>query len=60
MTLTYEQKVYKWASSHYLAEEVPSSFFKLSDQEQLTYYKIMLGNLLKIISHKIYINTFGH
>ena len=37
MTLTYEQKVYQWASSHYLAEEVPSSFFNLSDQEQLTY-----------------------
>ena len=37
MTLTYEQKVYQWASSHYLAEEVPSSFFNLSDQEQLTH-----------------------
>ena len=37
MTLTNEQKVYQWASSHYLAEEVPSSFFNLSDQEQLTY-----------------------
>ena len=35
MTLTYEQKVYQWASSHYLSEAVPNSFFKLSDQDQL-------------------------
>ena len=35
MTLTYEQKVYQWASGHYLADYVPNSFFKLSDQDQL-------------------------
>jgi len=37
MTLTYEKKVYQWASGHYLAEQVPSSFFKLSKEDQLTY-----------------------
>jgi|TARA_R100000482_G_scaffold55466_1_gene19880 hypothetical protein len=35
MTLTYEQKVYQWASGHYLDDDVPNSFFKLSDQDQL-------------------------
>ena len=39
MTLTYEQKVYQWASGHYLDDDVPNSFFKLSDKEQLTYLK---------------------
>ena len=37
MTLTYEQKVYQWASGHYLANDVPNSFFKMSDKEQLEY-----------------------
>ena len=37
MALTYEQKVYQWASGHYLDDDVPNSFFNLSDQEQLTY-----------------------
>ena len=35
MTLTYEQKVYQWASGHYLADIVPSSFFNLSEEDQL-------------------------
>ena len=35
MSLTYEQKVYQWASGHYLDDDVPNSFFKLSDQDQL-------------------------
>ncbi len=35
MTLTYEQKVYQWASGHYLFDNVPDSFFKISDKEQL-------------------------
>ena len=35
MTLTYEQKVYQWASGHYLDDDVPNSFFKLSDEDQL-------------------------
>ena len=39
MTLTYEQKVYQWASSHYLQTEVPDSFFELKDQQQLDYLK---------------------
>ena len=39
MTLTYEQKVYQWASSHYLSEAVPNSFFKLTDKEQLNHLK---------------------
>jgi len=37
MTLTYEQKVYQWASGHYLDDDVPNSFFKLSDEDQLKY-----------------------
>ena len=37
MTLTYEQKVYQWASGHYLADYVPNSFFKMSDKDQLEY-----------------------
>ena len=37
MTLTYEQKVYQWASGHFLHDEVPNSFFKLSDEGQLKY-----------------------
>ena len=36
-TLTYEQKVYQWASDHYIADYVPNSFFKMSDKEQLEY-----------------------
>ena len=39
MTLTYEQKVYQWASGHYLDDDVPNSFFKLSSQEQFDYLK---------------------
>tara|TARA_B100000405_G_scaffold168291_1_gene117733 strand:+ start:3285 stop:3515 length:231 start_codon:yes stop_codon:yes gene_type:complete len=35
MTLTYEQKVYQWASGHYLDDDVPDSFFKLTIDEQL-------------------------
>ena len=38
-TLTYEQKIYQWASSHYLSEAVPNSFFKLTDKKQLDYLK---------------------
>ena len=39
MTLTYEQKVYQWASGHYLDNDVPNSFFKLTSQEQFEYLK---------------------
>ena len=35
MRLTYEQKVYQWASGHYLDNDVPDSFFKLTIDEQL-------------------------
>ena len=38
-TLTYEQKVYRWASSHYLSEAVPNSFFKLTEKEQNNHLK---------------------
>ena len=37
MTLTYEQKVYQWASGHYLAEEVDATFFKLDNDAQFKY-----------------------
>ena len=37
MTLTYEQKVFCWASGHYLSEEVDATFFKLDDDAQLEY-----------------------
>ena len=39
MTLTYEQKVYQWASGHYLDDDVPDSFFKLTSDEQFKYLK---------------------
>ena len=39
MTLTYEQKVYQWASGHYLDDNVPNSFFKMSNEEQLKHLK---------------------
>ena len=39
MTLTYEQKVYQWASGHYLDDDVPNSFFKLSSEKQFDYLK---------------------
>ena len=39
MTLTYEQKVYQWASGHYLDDDVPNSFFKLTSDEQFKYLK---------------------
>tara|TARA_R100001086_G_scaffold33_1_gene13 strand:- start:351 stop:602 length:252 start_codon:yes stop_codon:yes gene_type:complete len=39
MSLTYEQKVYQWASGHYLDNDVPDSFFKLEDKQQLDYLK---------------------
>ena len=35
MELTYEQKVYQWASGHFLHHEIPNSFFRLSDEDQL-------------------------
>ena len=35
MTLTYEQRVYQWASGHYLAEQVDKTFWKLDYDEQL-------------------------
>ena len=37
MTLTYEQKVFCWASGHYLAEEVDATFLKLDDNAQFEY-----------------------
>ena len=39
MELTYEQKVYQWASGHYLDDDVPNSFFKMSDEEQFKHLK---------------------
>ena len=39
MELTYEQKVYQWASGHYLDDNVPNSFFKMSDEEQFKHLK---------------------
>ena len=39
MTLTYEQKVYQWASGHYLDDDVPDRFFKLTNDEQFKYLK---------------------
>ena len=37
MTLTYEQRVFGWASGHYLAEEVDATFFKLDDDAQFEF-----------------------
>ena len=37
MTLTYEQKVYQWASGHYLSEEVDETFFKLDNDAQFKF-----------------------
>ena len=37
MTLTYEQRVFSWASGHYLAEEVDKTFFKLDDDAQFKF-----------------------
>ena len=37
MTLTYEQKVYQWASGHYLGEEVDKTFWDLDDDEQFEF-----------------------
>ena len=34
MTLTYEQKVYQWASGHYLSEELDPDFYELNTQDQ--------------------------
>ena len=37
MTLTYEQRVFSWASGHYLSEEVDETFFKLDDDAQFKF-----------------------
>ena len=37
MTLTYEQKVFSWASGHYLSEEVDETFFKLDDDAKFKF-----------------------
>ena len=37
MNLTYEQKVFCWASGHYLAEEVDWTFFYLDSKAQFEY-----------------------
>lgn len=37
MTLTYEQKVYQWASGHFLDSEVDQYFFYLDDDAQFKY-----------------------
>ena len=37
MNLTYEQRVFSWASGHYLGDEVDETFWSLSNEEQLEY-----------------------
>ncbi len=37
MNLTYEQKVYQWASGHYLADVLDKTFWELDDDEQLEF-----------------------
>ena len=37
MTLTYEQKVFIWASGHFLDSEVDQYFFYLDDDAQMKY-----------------------
>ena len=37
MTLSYEQKVFSWASGHYLSEEVDETFFKLDDDAKFKF-----------------------
>ena len=37
MTLTYEQKVYQWASGHYLGDSLEPDFFDLETEDQFEF-----------------------
>ena len=37
MRLTYEQKVYQWASGHYLSDSLEPDFFDLETQDQFKF-----------------------
>lgn len=58
--LTYEQICFGCASGEYLSEQVDETFGNYHKRISTSIQKIMLGNLLKIMKAKTFLNGFGY